>query len=764
MLIRQGSGRHDFPETLGGMASGSLGLYGLFLFAALVIGASAGCSSSSGENLSSAWDGPPPLKQPPSDTTEQLKANIQRLTSAESEPPQRRSAALYLLNQNDREAQRALLSALEDHSNPAIWQAVAAAVAINPNDPPKNLAWPLMNRLGGSDPQLDTELAEALGRIDDDKLIKRLIQLAINDSAPIGRRRSAVQALGHHRRQKVVSQLIKLTELSEPDAIQNVAFSSLGVLTGLDTYGHDRQAWLDWWSQSRKWSQDKWQDWLLHNMTRRSTFKRARQRQIEDRLLESQRELYRATTAEDRPGVLTHMLGDPLESIRLLAMDLADQRLLDNLPFDEPVSHALRARLIDPLPSIRQRSSALLRDLGDAAASELVAQRLALKQETVVTVLKAYLLMMTRLPRPDAVEPALELMNQEWLRDEAAGALAAAAEEDLLNKKQQQRAIKIVRHALQNQAPPRLQLMRLMGAVGDDQDWHQISQWVDSSHEAVKQAAATVWADSTHSLNLLAKHVDDPIIRPIVLVAATRRGTSAQTFRTLAEYEPKDQAATEGWQRALLAMARRVPHETVLKTVQHLEYRGDPALLQQGLITAALTRDQATPLSNEGRIALLLQRGKTLLNQGNAASALADFEQVQEAGVVLSVGQQETLLRGLVRANLMAGNIDPAFEAAGPLLARADLGQGPPPTDDPAIELFLESAHRYSLDQQTELACSVLMQLRLLLGPQMKSEVAERIALVEVEIGGCRPSEPPIGDRPEQTEPAEIVTEPSLLP
>ena len=117
-----------------------------------------------------------------------LKEAVQRLTSAESDPQQRRAAAQYLLDQNDREAQRALLSALEDHSDPAIWRAVAAAVALDPNDPPKNLAWALMNRLGGDDPQLDTELAEALGRIDDDKLIKRLIQLATNDSE---KRRSA---------------------------------------------------------------------------------------------------------------------------------------------------------------------------------------------------------------------------------------------------------------------------------------------------------------------------------------------------------------------------------------------------------------------------------------------------------------------------------------------------------------------------------------------------------------------------------------------
>lgn len=664
---------------------------------------------------------------------------LRRLTEADLGPDERRAAALVLLSQDSRDAERALAAALAVPAGPAVWRAVAQAVALHPQDPPRSLAKALVARLGGPDPQAEADLAEALGRFGNGKLTKTLIKLATNPAVGIEMRRGAILALGHRRTQNVADVLLALINLDQPEAVQDTAFDGLESLTGLDEFGHDREAWMRWWSGARRWSADKWHDRLMQNLTRRAAVHRARLRQTVDRLVESQRAFYRTSTAEDQPAVMAYMLKDTEEPIRQLALDLARQRLEDDLPFDVPLRDAVRSRLVDRSAQLRREAALLLRDLPDEPAADLVALRLAGGHEPSVSVLRAYLLMMARLPRREAVEPALSFLAEDNLRGEAAAALAAAVDRGLLNLKQASRAARQVRRDLDNQRSPPPQVVTLLGKpnVGDDEDWDRIARWVDSPDGIIKQAAAQAWAESDRSLKLLAERVTDPIIRPIVIAAARSRGDDPWTLRALAAHRPEQVQAVEAWQRALVAMAQRVPPHSVLDTALQLEHQGQPAALLDQLLSAAIDRNGEVQRRPLAWIPPLLKRGETRLALGNALGALADFQQIVDMGTPLTVVQRDRLNRGRIRAHLHVGQIDLAFAAARQLLGPADSGGLPPSTNDPIIDRFIELAQHYTTSQRTEEARQILISLRLVLGPAIKPQVAQRIALLEASIAGA---------------------------
>lgn len=669
----------------------------------------------------------------------------QRLIDPQRPLPERRAAAMALLNTGE-QGRSHLASALGVGVSPIAWRAVAEAVALHPKDPPGDLAEPMLAILPKADAPTQAALAEALGRFTDRKLVEKLVASATDPGRATAERRGAILALGHHRTTEVAEHLINLSDLRQAEPLQEAAFQALTTLTGLDEYGRDRAAWVDWWNNARRWNQARWQERLMANLARRNAVHRQEQHVIEDRLLDSQRALYRTTTPEDRPAVLAYMLADALEPIRQLAIDLCLQRMVDEQDFDEPLRQALRVRLDDTSPNVRRRAALLLRDLGDAPAADRIADQLSRKSEANVSVLRAYLLTLTRAPRGLAVEPALELLEEPTLRGEAAGALAAAHDAGLLSRKQSQAAAKRIGKFLETNSLPPAPVATLLGQVGDEEDWRRIAGWIESGDAGLKRAAASAWANSDRSLKLLADRVGDPVIEPIVLAAAVRRGDDPWTLRALADHRPAQATAAGSWEQALVAMSGRVQPAVVLETVQRIEGAGYDASLLDRMLSAAIDRE--TPASATDLVPLLLKRGEMRLASASPAEALADYERVLAlqaelpAGSRLSSDAVDRLTRGRIHAHLQVGQLDEAFDAARGLLGYAQPGAALPRTDDPIIDQFLDVARTHAEAGRREPARRMLTRLRLLLGPAIKPEVAQRIALLEAELvdrGGTQP-------------------------
>lgn len=666
-----------------------------------------------------------------------------RLTSESLGLAERAAAATELLEMDDDEATGALSLALTTQQSRIGWRAVIQAVATVPEDPPKELAQPLIGLLGQVDASLTDDLAAALGRFDQSDVIRQLSKIAESSREPEARRCGAILSLGHDRTTQTAGLLMKLTDAGQPELVQQASFKALGDLTALNHNDADRQAWESWWKQNKGLWAKEWTQHLLENFERRESRRRAYDHQLEDELLKSQRALYQANSPKGRPNVLVYMLSRPLTPIRKLGMDLARQRLLDDLPFEEPLLEALRGRLTDPVPSIRADAALRLRDLSDIPAAEIIARRLGEELEQVSSVLGAYLQVMAKLPQAEAVDPAAEFLNDEALRADAASALASAFDAGLMSKSQVNRAAKLARKYVVEGQPPEPTVITLMGKVGNKDDWKDIARWVDYPDTLVKQAAARAWADSDRELNHLADRISDPVIEPILIAAATRRGDEAYTYSILTANRP--QRNTEAWRQALVAMSARVSSDSVLNTARQLTELGESPQLRLDVLSAAIDRDPVGSLTQAERIELTLTRGEVLLYADDPSTALIDFRSVAALKSELSASQKDRLGRGQIRAYLLVGQIDQAFDIARELLGPAP-GRGITATDDRIVDQFIETAQRFRRENRKEDVRKITTQLRDLLKPAIKPAVGAQIDKLDSWLNGSADKAQPMSD------------------
>lgn len=663
---------------------------------------------------------------------------LRQLLDPALSPTDRRAAAARLLDESHKDAVRAVAAAIDVDAPEHVWRAAIEAIALHPKKP--NDAWwtVLLNRymLATTEPDIAL-LADALGRFDNNTLRRRVRETSEDAAEPVEVRARMIRLWGYFRDKDTVERLLKLTETTQAQPVRQAAYDALIHLTGLEELNHDPAAWVAWWDEAKRLGGEAWLTHIMSNLTRRESAMRLRMSEGEQRLLVSQEALYRATQASDRPGVLAYMLRDALPPIRQLGLDLCLQRLLDDQPFEESLRVALRERLLDDSPVLRSRAALLLRDLLDEPAAKIVAERLSNNEEHVVEVVRSYLLLVSRLPQQPVVTPALALLEDTSLRPEAAGVLAAAADARLLATQEVADARKLARRGLPANRLPAPQVVTLLGKVGDEEDFARIAQWIDSDGTSVKQAAALAWADSTRSLKMLADRAADPIIRPIVIAAAERRGNDAPTLTALALNRPPQSESAESWRRAIVAMAGRGPvgGEAVLSVVEQLQASGEPPATLERLLTAAIqaSADSSKP-PTDVQLQLLLKRAEVRVIAGTPAPALADFGQLAESVGRLRPADVERYRRGRIRALLDSGDVTEALAEAERLLSPSAAGGTASPSDDRVIDQFIDAARRLHEQRKPDAGRDVLVGLRRLLGPSIKPEIAQRITLLEAEM------------------------------
>ncbi len=689
-----------------------------------------------------------------------LELFLSVLREPQIETLQRREAALALLETGGVHALEPLLDEMGPRGDPAIQHIIAMALAVLPGNPPEEFLSPLFEMLERSDDSVLADVAAALGRYKNRKTVRQLVAMAEDNQAEIMHRRGAILALGHHRERSVVGSLIRLVQPDQAPPVREAGFIALANLTGIDEYGSDARRWEFWWTRNKELTGEYWLSMIIENFARHNTQMRAQTRRTLDRLTETQRQLYRSLPQAERPKILIGMLADPLDSTRNLAMDLVLQRLIDA----QPVGPELRAALADQLESdssaIRQRAARLLHDLADEAAAETVAQRLAKGGEHDPAVLRAYLQIMARLPRQPAVDRSLALLADPDLSEQAAAFLVAAADTGLLSPDQTRQATARLRVRLREDRPPDAPSLRLLGRFGDDEDWRRIEAWLGSKDLAVRQAAAETWAESDRPLTALASHAGDPVIQPIVIAAARRRGADSAVLTALIEHRPEDDQAIEAWQRALVAMASRVPAEAILTADALLRERSDVLELREQLLSVAI--DRAAPNGVNGTtphdpktsdpkapdhrdepdaprrldngallIELLLARADARIHNAKPTLAIADYERISSTEQPLTQEQHRRHHLGLTRASLAAGQIDQAFSAA-QLLRQADWpGEQRDEVVEMTIGIFLDTAQRNLEADQHEQTTGLLKKIREMVGETIPTEIEPRLSELE---------------------------------
>ena len=521
-------------------------------------------------------------------------------------------------------------------------------------------------------------------------------------------------------------------------------------LTGIDHF--DQKQWKAWWVEHRHLSDRLWLGAVADGLAGRNDRLVTRFRLIEDRLVEVQRQLYRATPQEGRSAMLVSMLNDPLTPVRQLAIDLCIQRLTDTEPIGSELRTALLARLDDQSSTNRQRAALLLRDLADEVAAGAVAQRLISGTEKDPEVLRAYLLMMSKLPRQEVLGLALRWLADPFLGGEAAGVLATAVDAGLLGEQQGHEAAVRVRMLLDNSREPKPKFIELLGRVGSNKDWRRIAQWIASDDDAIKQTAAQAWADSPRPLKDLIQYAGDPVIQPIVIAAARRRGKDPETLKRLVEHKPQQEQVVQAWRLAVVAVAGRVsPVDVVLEIDRQLSQQEEPLEWRDQVLSAAI--DQLVPnqrtngsSSDEPGPELVLDdaakavwidlsfaRAQVRLANGDAARALVDYQRLEPVTGIMSTEQRNQHGLGLVETMLVGNDVDAAIEWVDHWIA----GQGDSTGDEvktQIAEMFLATATRNAATEQMDVTRRLLAWLRSFVGQSGSLEIQSRIHELEQRI------------------------------
>ena len=317
------------------------------------------------------------------------------------------------------------------------------------------------------------------------RAIRDLAEIAVDQSVDVNRRQEAIRALGHHRSRGVAKILIGLTADAEAEPVRQAAYDALATLSGISNFGSNRTMWKQWWNQQHDLSSEHWLGELLRNFEHSSDTFSQRNQLLLSRLTEAKRQLYRAQLqlhqqaqsdpqdpTQQQPNqdaqsfhqtLLGPMLEDELAPIRSLALELSSQRLIDGQPIGPKLRPAVRQCLNDPSPEVRQRATRLLHDLVDEEAARLVADRLLVGDEYDLEVLDASLSMMARLPQPQFVNRALDLLAHPQLSSQAAGVIASSADAGLLNAHQKADAVERVRNQLRGDVLPDPRVRRAAG-------------------------------------------------------------------------------------------------------------------------------------------------------------------------------------------------------------------------------------------------------------------------------------------------------------
>lgn len=606
-----------------------------------------------------------------------------------------------------------------------------ATLPVQANVPPIFLPL-LLELFNESDEGLNTLLAAALGRYEDETSLAAIQAAALSDHRPMAMRLGAVSALARHRTQTSAAVLMRLIETDQPAAIRDAAFDGLARIAGLDL-GPNPGDWQAWWSRWRSLSVHGWNKAIQENQQAKYDRLSQEHQRVQDRLVESQRQLYRATAADQRPALLMTMLSDPLQAIRLLGITLSNTLLGEKGPagIDKPLRQAILARLQDPWPEIRRRAALLARDLAEESAADQIAQILIAGQEQRPDLLKAYLQVMAQMPRTSAMAAVVKPMADPSLQAEACQALAAAAEVGRLPSHLEPAIRTYWRQQItQPRFSPSPALVRLLGHVGQEPEWDRIQQWLDASDPLVRQAAALAWSRSEHSLELLLPRCDDPAIYSALLTAAAKRGSDARVLGHIASHKPASASLQSAWRLALEGMASRCSASAVMRIQDALQAAGEPSSLRVAVLSRAIdhylpatsagsTASQPSPAWQEdgkepsgesGGLAigdLLLARAEIRLAENDPRAVLADAQRLAAHRLPINQAQQSAWMRLTLRSHLASGEWDSLASELKELANHPD-HFGDASQTSGLWALTIQTVERYLATAQPELARQLL--------------------------------------------------------
>lgn len=597
----------------------------------------------------------------------ELEHLLESLRDENLELERRRRAAQILLLRDWPVATHALKLDLLRTGEVGTRRAVAQAIAAV-DLPDEQLIEPLMNLLGAEEEPLRRDVAAALGRFSDAEVVDRLMAIARQGGESQEERLGAIAALAQHRQREVVELLLELVEPGDW-TVRSAAFDALARLSGVHTLGNDAEAWRQWWRRAEQLEPEQWHGSLLQNFSNRKA-ELARQLEVTaERLVSAHNRLYDAAAESSRPGMLEQMLNDPMEELRLLALRLIERRVLNAQPVGPEVRQGMRQLLDDPRAAVRIKSAMVLETLADAEAAELATDLLLAERSREVQA--AYLALMGRVPRQEAVEPALWLLRQERAQASAADCLRAAFDEGLMSERQIERARDVVRRHFEERETAERAMLRLLSRIGQEQDLEVLVTHLRHEDGSLRTAAARGFRQSQWPLEPLMEVLGESDLAPLVIEVAERRGQEVATVEHLLEHEPDSDNGDlgEAWGQALEAIAGRLDQSAVVELDDRITAMERDGLHERLLLAAADLDDGDWESNGTGRRAeAALRLGRLYVQREQFAEAEAVYEGLASRRGALTEEHRRRLPLERTRTMLRAGAVEEAAELNAALL------------------------------------------------------------------------------------------------
>lgn len=576
--------------------------------------------------------------------------------SRDIEPLTRQQAAEELIAMDIAEATAVLARALES-GEPSVVMAVIDAMEDSP-EPVAGLLPAATATLQHIPDGLLEKLALVLPRYGPEAL-NRVAVLARDSNEPPARRTGPIYALAAFRSREAAVVLMALLQEAPPEPPEILAASgdSLERLTGLP-YGSDAEQWRRWWDKLKN---EPIEDWLrimvLHLSTRTSELEHEINRQgreneeVAQRLTKALRELFLSLSADEQLVRLPDLLSDPLPPVRVFALGRVERRLRDSERIPEPVQAKLADRLNDTTeaPASRLLAAQLLNDLNYQGTADQVAAALA--EETVPANAAGYLEILAKRPAPWALEQILHWLNDTTAGEAAAGALWSMNTNGLIDDEAMSAAHNKVRGAMKWGPTPAL--VRVFGAIGDEDDREIVEGFLDSQDPALRRAAAEGLAFAGALEPLLARAADAEIY-PYAIRVLARGPAGVPLVAALAELAPPD-AHRQEWAQTIRTAAEALDAsdllaaDDALATHEHV----DSALRAEILARAAQLPADAVTLD---------QRSALLVRLARLRLSLGEYQGAYEALVWPNgAPTPQELARLRFEVAILAGHHDDAF-------------------------------------------------------------------------------------------------------
>ncbi len=653
----------------------------------------------------------------------------------------RRQCAKRLIDEvvdRRRGASRAVVSLLDKDRPEYVRRAMLLAVFEEPQAEEVSLLADATLKMREALPaDLEELWVRTLGRLETEDVARELAKTASDEQASLAQRRLAIRALGEHRRLFAAEPLMELTSVNRLPQVQGWAYEALSNLSHQDKLGEDRAAWAKWYNRASGLNATEWQRMLHENLLLQIRGKQETESRVQDRLIQTQRALYRATPSDQRPALLVELMKEPLEATRLLAMDLMRQRAEDGGDFGPLLREQLRKMLDDEIAKVREESATLLGQLLDATGADLIASRLASGTEGDAAAERAYLIALTQMPRAQAMKPGYEMLENPLLQAQAAGMLAASHRAGQGDESYWGEVRDRVRDLMEDVPEPRAQMVTLLGLVieaDDDKSWDRISGWVGSRNDSVRAAAARVWAGSDRPLMILAKRSDDAVIRPLALRAIAERGKEVETLKAVAERRPTEAEDIRQWEQALVAMAGRVDSASVMEVFNALSSdNGQTRQVRQRMLTAAIDRSAAEDPPSSTRLSMLLARARVRVLADAPALVVLDYEAALQHADELNQAQRYNAQKGLALAYFADARVDDTVKLVTDLL-KPDGSLVNDANKSPLLEELIDVA-KAAVDQgRASDAGKLIAGLRVIFGQALTEANAERLSILEAQI------------------------------